>query len=166
MQQLVLSPNINLDTLSMDSREEHLIWVKQRALELIELGHFQMALDSIYSDLKKHPETKNHPAIYQGFMLNVQGLLATKKQIRVFLSGISNMNTSLSEKIKRALANGEKTAGVLKDEVGASYPELFAEISRLAEVGEVEHRLTDDTCPALSYRLVKKIILPIFGRVS
>lgn len=75
------------------------------------------------------------------------------------------MNTSLPEKIKRALANAEKTAGVLKDEVGASYPELFASVSRLIEEKEIEQRLTDGAVPALSYRLVRKIILPTFGRV-
>lgn len=74
------------------------------------------------------------------------------------------MNTSLPEKIKRALANGEKTAGVLKDEVGASYPEIFTAISRLIEEKEIEQRLTDGAVPALSYRLAKMIILPTFGR--
>lgn len=75
------------------------------------------------------------------------------------------MNTSLSEKIKRALANGEKTAGTIKDETGASYSEIFASISQLIEEKEIEQRLTDGAVPALSYRLVKKIILPTFGRV-
>lgn len=67
------------------TREEHLNWCVSRALELVELGHFQMALDSIYSDLKKHEETRKHPAVYQGFMLNAQGLLAEERQIRAFI---------------------------------------------------------------------------------
>lgn len=74
------------------------------------------------------------------------------------------MNTSLSDQIKHSLAGGEKTAGALKDETGASYLEIFTAISRLIEEKEIEQRLTDGAVPALSYRLVKKIILPTFGR--
>lgn len=72
------------------------------------------------------------------------------------------MNISLSEKIKRALTSGEKTAGAIKDETGASYPEIFAAISQMVEEKEIEQSFTDGAVPALSYRLVKKILLAPF----
>lgn len=76
------------------------------------------------------------------------------------------MNSSLSEKIKLALANGEKVPSALKDETGATYPEIFTALSQLTEAGEVEHRFAGDGAGAvLCYRLARKIILPMFGRL-
>lgn len=40
------------------SREEHLAWAKERALEFLDLGEVQEAWSSLVSDLSKHGETK------------------------------------------------------------------------------------------------------------
>lgn len=40
------------------SREEHLAWCKERALEYLEKGDLRGAITSMLSDLSKHPETK------------------------------------------------------------------------------------------------------------
>ena len=41
------------------SREEHLNWCKQRAMEYADTGDLQNAVVSMLSDLRKHPETKS-----------------------------------------------------------------------------------------------------------
>lgn len=75
------------------------------------------------------------------------------------------MNTSLSDKIKRTLTSGEKTAGAIKDETGATYPEIFASISQLGEAGEIEHRFSGEGADAvLCYRLKNKILLPFLTK--
>jgi hypothetical protein len=45
------------------SRAEHLEWCKKRALEYVNRGDTSQAFASMGSDLGKHPETANHPAI-------------------------------------------------------------------------------------------------------
>jgi hypothetical protein len=43
------------------TREEHLAWCKQRALEYVDHGDVVSAIASMMSDLNKHPDTKpNH----------------------------------------------------------------------------------------------------------
>lgn len=44
----------------MQTREEHLKWCKQRAMEYVKTGDYQQAVASMLSDLRKHPE--NTPA--------------------------------------------------------------------------------------------------------
>lgn len=46
------------------SREEHLQWCKDRAMEYWRQGDISNALASMASDLEKHPETRGgHPAL-------------------------------------------------------------------------------------------------------
>lgn len=49
------------------SREEHMKWVKERALEELDADPYgsgpQNALTSVMSDLRKHPETRQHAGI-------------------------------------------------------------------------------------------------------
>lgn len=40
----------------MRTREEHLTWAKQRALEYVDAGDLVSAVTSMGSDLDKHPE--------------------------------------------------------------------------------------------------------------
>lgn len=40
------------------TRDEHLAWAKQRALEYVDAGDLVNAVASMGSDLDKHPETK------------------------------------------------------------------------------------------------------------
>lgn len=69
------------------SREEHLQWCKDRALIYCEQGDMKNALTSLLSDLSKHLETSNHPAIALGMQLFLGGHLATKDQMRDFING-------------------------------------------------------------------------------
>jgi hypothetical protein len=41
----------------MRTREEHLTWCKQRALEYVDVGELVNAVTSMGSDLRHHPET-------------------------------------------------------------------------------------------------------------
>ena len=54
------------------TREEHLAWCKQRALEYLDAGDIKNAVTSMLSDLGKHPET----AIPSGSVLNTLGMQA------------------------------------------------------------------------------------------
>ena len=45
--------------MSEATRAEHLEWAKKRALEYCDRGQLQRALDSLISDLSKHPETQD-----------------------------------------------------------------------------------------------------------
>ena len=47
-----------------ETRDEHLAWCKQRALEYADRGDTTNAVASMMSDLGKHPETENHGAAY------------------------------------------------------------------------------------------------------
>lgn len=54
------------------TREEHLAWAKQRALEYVDNGDLPTAVSSMVSDLGQHPETAT-PALA---MLSLDGMLA------------------------------------------------------------------------------------------
>ncbi len=41
------------------TRDEHMAWAKERALEYLDTGDIQNAVTSMLSDLGKHPETQN-----------------------------------------------------------------------------------------------------------
>lgn len=57
--------------MEMKTREEHLAWCKQRAMEYAMRGDLDSAVASMGSDLNKHPETKeNSPTlVILGMML-------------------------------------------------------------------------------------------------
>ena len=44
------------------TRDEHLAWSKKRALEYVDAGDLTLAVASMASDLKTHPDTDN-PAL-------------------------------------------------------------------------------------------------------
>ena len=56
------------------TRQEHLDWCKQRALEYVDGGDLTNAYASMVSDLGKHPETANHAGIQLGMMQTIRGL--------------------------------------------------------------------------------------------
>lgn len=72
-----------------DTREEHLKWCKDRALEYIEQGDIASAFDSMTSDLGKHPKTEGHAAIEWGMMLLLGGHLSTPDKMRKFIEGFN-----------------------------------------------------------------------------
>lgn len=72
-----------------ETRQEHLQWCKQRALELCDAGDLQGAYASMASDLNKHPDTEGHPAIQVGMMLMMGGHLSTHIAMRKFIEGFN-----------------------------------------------------------------------------
>lgn len=71
----------------MKTREEHLAWCKQRALEYIDRGQINEGLTSMMSDMSKHPETIS-PALDQltvGLMMI--GQLRTPEEARKHING-------------------------------------------------------------------------------
>lgn len=73
----------------MKPREEHLKWCKERALEYVDKGELSGAYASMVSDLNKHPETANHPALELGMMLMATGNLSTAKDMKKFIEGFN-----------------------------------------------------------------------------
>ncbi len=71
----------------MRTYEEHLNFAKQRALRYVELGDLLQALTSIGSDLRKHPETQNHPGYDIGMNLYMIGSLHSAPEMRRFIEG-------------------------------------------------------------------------------
>lgn len=68
-------------------RDEHVAWAKQRALEYCDRGECANALASMGSDLNKHEETANHPAVEIGAMMMVMGELSNSRDMRRFIEG-------------------------------------------------------------------------------
>lgn len=69
------------------TREAHVRWCIDRALEYVDRGEFDLALASMMSDLGKHPDTGRHPGLLMGFILRMHGHLETPEQMREFLNG-------------------------------------------------------------------------------
>lgn len=73
----------------MKTREEHLAWCKQRALEYIDRGEINEGLTSMMSDMSKHQETAS-PALDQltvGLMM--VGALSTREEARRHINGFN-----------------------------------------------------------------------------
>jgi hypothetical protein len=73
------------------TREEHLQWCKDRALEYANAGDNQSALASMLSDLGKHAETAGAAKIggTLGMSLLIGGHLSTQKQMVDFINGFN-----------------------------------------------------------------------------
>jgi hypothetical protein len=71
------------------TRQEHLAWCKQRALEYVDAGDTQNAFTSMASDLGKHPETANHAGIELGMMQLMSGMLNDTDAMRKFIEGFN-----------------------------------------------------------------------------
>ena len=74
--------------ITMD-RSEHLEWCKKRANEYINDGDITGAYASMSSDLQKHPETANHPAVGLGVALMMGGHLSTSDEMQKFIDGFN-----------------------------------------------------------------------------
>ncbi|KKM07723.1 hypothetical protein LCGC14_1731050 [marine sediment metagenome] len=68
------------------NRQEHLKWCKQRALEYVDRNELTQAYTSFISDLGKHDETCDHPAIKMGVGLMMVGNLNTPDEMRKFIN--------------------------------------------------------------------------------
>lgn len=73
----------------MTTRKEHLEWCKKRALEYLDMGDTTNAFASMVSDLRKHEETEDHPAIQLGIMLKMSGALNDTDEMRKFIEGFN-----------------------------------------------------------------------------
>jgi hypothetical protein len=72
---------------AMKTREEHLAWCKQRALEYIDSGQVTYGLMSMLSDMSKHPET-NTPGLYRTMAGLIEiGDLRTPEAARKHING-------------------------------------------------------------------------------
>ncbi len=71
------------------NRQEHLEWCKKRALEYVNKGDLSQGYASMVSDLRKHPETENHPAIEVGMMMMFAHRFATAEEMRKFINGFN-----------------------------------------------------------------------------
>ena len=71
------------------TRQEHVQWCKNRALQYVDAGDLNQGYASMIYDLGKHPETKNHPAAQLGMMLLMGGKLNTKQEMRKFIEGFN-----------------------------------------------------------------------------
>lgn len=73
----------------MQSRAEHLAWCKERELEYCDIGNVYEAYISMTSDLGKHPDTANHPAIQLGMKLLLSGKINNPAEMRRFIQGFN-----------------------------------------------------------------------------
>ena len=71
------------------TRSEHVKWCKKRALEYVDRGDVINAFSSMCSDLKKHEETVDHPAIELGVLQMMFGHLDDPEKMRDFIEGFN-----------------------------------------------------------------------------
>lgn len=71
------------------SRAAHLQWCKDRALAYVDAGDLHNAVASMASDMRKHPETKNHAGLEIMIMLLLGGQLDTPAEVRKFIEGFN-----------------------------------------------------------------------------
>jgi hypothetical protein len=73
----------------MQPRAQHLEWCKKRALAYVDQGYLQQALESMLSDLAKHPKTADHPGIALAVGRMAFGDLTTSGQVCEFIEGFN-----------------------------------------------------------------------------
>lgn len=71
------------------TRDEHLAWCKQRALDYVDQGDLSAAFASMCSDLDKHERTRDHPGVHLGGLLLLGGQLSTPLAMRRFIEGFN-----------------------------------------------------------------------------
>lgn len=71
------------------TRQEHLDWSKQRAIEYVQQGDLAGAMASMVSDLQKHPDLENHIGIQLGMAQMFGGMLSTPAQMVHFIEGFN-----------------------------------------------------------------------------
>jgi hypothetical protein len=71
------------------TRQEHLDWCKQRALEYVQQGDFEQAVTSMLSDLQTHPETQDHCGIELGMHVMFGSQLNTRAEVIRFINGFN-----------------------------------------------------------------------------
>lgn len=69
------------------TREEHLAWAKDRALQYVDAGDCVSGIGSLVSDLGKHPKTAGHSVIQLSALLIMGGHLNTQQEARDLIVG-------------------------------------------------------------------------------
>jgi hypothetical protein len=70
------------------TREEHLQWCKDRAMEYVKAGNLVNAVASMMDDLTKHPETQEGPALATvGLFAALQAYQGDKDAVRRYILG-------------------------------------------------------------------------------
>jgi hypothetical protein len=71
------------------SRQDHLEWCKQRAMQELDAGDVYAALASLISDLGKHPDTAHVGGVVAelGTILAAAGHLDTPEKMREWIKG-------------------------------------------------------------------------------
>jgi hypothetical protein len=67
------------------TRDDHMKWCKERALDILESGDIPGAYASMASDLGNHPETAGHDGIQLGMILMMGGHLKTHAEMEKFI---------------------------------------------------------------------------------
>lgn len=71
------------------TRDEHLAWCKERALEYLPADPSQ-AFASMMSDIRKHDELADHPAIQLGVgLMMMPGWIDNPAEVRKFIEGFN-----------------------------------------------------------------------------
>lgn len=73
----------------MKTRQEHLDWCKQRALEYVAVGDLDQAMACMIADLGKHSDTANDAAKQIMLMMRMGGLLSTAHEMSKFIHGFN-----------------------------------------------------------------------------
>jgi hypothetical protein len=68
-------------------RAEHMQWAKDRALEYADRGDVANAVASMGSDLRKHPETRDHDGMMLMMMMAAAGQFDRPGELRKFIEG-------------------------------------------------------------------------------
>lgn len=73
------------------TRKEHLEWTKSRALEYVDQGDTQQAINSLLSDLSKHGQTQSSLRFAQQavFAMDLAGPHASPAKVREFIEGFN-----------------------------------------------------------------------------
>lgn len=71
------------------TRDEHLAWAKERAIEYANRGEVGNAVASLASDLRKHPGTAGHSGLELMSMLAVTGNFKGPGDLREFIEGFN-----------------------------------------------------------------------------
>ena len=70
------------------TRQQHIAWVKQRALSFARVGNVEEALASYISDMGKHPEADPGRVVRElAVSLSRAGKLRTSRQMCEFIEG-------------------------------------------------------------------------------
>ncbi len=67
------------------TRNEHLQWCKDRAMEYVNEGDLSQAFTSFSVDMSAHSETVDHSALQLGFQLFLNGHLDTVEKMRKWI---------------------------------------------------------------------------------